>query len=76
MVIYGGRGVRGEFGGVQLEGHLQYASRHSPKRRGFHQAPMPWRAWDAPPTAPPLINLDEFSAEYSSRAFKPLANCN
>lgn len=28
------------------------------------------------PTAPPLINLDEISAEYSSRAFKPLANCN
>lgn len=25
---------------------------------------------------PPLINLDEFSAECSSRAFKPLANCN
>lgn len=27
-------------------------------------------------TTPPLINLDEFSAEYSSKAFKPFANCN
>lgn len=39
-----------------------------------------WR-WCSPrppstPTAPPLINLDEISAEYSSRAFKLLANCN
>lgn len=27
-------------------------------------------------TSPPLINLHEFSAECSSRVFKPFANCN
>lgn len=29
-----------------------------------------------PPDNPTIINLDEFSAEYTSRAFKLLANCN
>lgn len=29
-----------------------------------------------PSDNPAIINLDEFSAEYTSRAFKPLANCN
>lgn len=29
-----------------------------------------------PSDSPAIINLDEFSAEYTSRAFKPLTNCN
>lgn len=29
-----------------------------------------------PSDNPAIINLDEFSAEYTSRAFKLLANCN
>lgn len=28
------------------------------------------------PASLPLINLDEFSAEYFSRVFKSLTNCN
>ena len=82
VVVYGGGGFRGKWEAWR-EG---VASRSLPStcagendsagsHRGGVAVVLP-PFLPPTPTAPPLINLDEISAEYSSRAFKPLANCN
>ena len=81
MAAYGGGGFRGKWGGVERGFCLPFTcstcagdNGSAGSRRGGMAVVLP--PSPPTPTAPPLINLDEISAEYSSRAFKPLANCN
>ena len=81
MVAYGGGGFRGKWGGETLAPRLPFTSSTCAGDNGSAGSQRGGMAVVLPPspptpTAPPLINLDEISAEYSSRAFKPFANCN
>lgn len=76
MVVYGGGGLRGKQGawsGGVTSNSLLGTCPGDRDSTSFHCGRV-----SAVPllTSPPLINLDEFSAEYSSRVFKPFANCN